>query len=257
MKRSSLMSAVYDTRPTQVLLKISLIQDCTGSRRTKHSCRNTTLIRTSISSTAIRPCSRKFWISTARVSFIAPMMCVVRYLKRSWRSGESMNFKSSHAAGWITKNIAKRKPIWTRWTGTILTEIAFLTWIWQCTAWSPKVLEIEIALYGENTSLKFGPLLRSLIHLAWHRLVTKIWIKGKHDSNLRFILLVFCQYCLILHESLMNCRTLLDVPMWSVLGFDHFIYFWISWLELDSFWYCVKHVSTKVSVVLVSKWHKR
>ena len=224
MKRSSLTSVAYGTRLTQVLLKIFLIQDCTGSQRTKLSCRNTTLMQTSISSTAIRRCSRKFWISTARVSFIAPMMCVARYLKRSWRFGESMSFKSSHAAGWITKNIAKRKRIWTRWTATIPTEIACRTWIWQCTAWSPKELEIEIALYGENISLKFGPLLRSLIHLAWHRLVTKIWIKEKHDSNLRFILLVYCQYCLILHESLMDWRTLLDAPMWYVLGFDHFIF---------------------------------
>lgn len=37
--------------------------------------------------------------------------------------------------------------------------------------------------------------------------------KRKHDCNLRFISPVYCQYCLILHESLMNFRTLLDVPM--------------------------------------------
>ena len=224
MKRSWLMSVVYGTRPTQVLLKISLIQDCTGSQKIKHSCRSTTPIRTSISSTAIRQCSRKFWISTARENFTAPMMCVARYSKRSWRSGELMSFKSNHAAGWIIKNIEKRKRIWIRWTAMILTEIAFLTWTWQFTAWSPKALGIEIVLFGENISLKFGPHSRSLILRAWLRLVTKICMKEKHDSNLRFISLVYCQYCLILHESLMNCRTRLDVPMWCVLSLDHFIY---------------------------------
>lgn len=177
MKRSWSTLVEYGTRRTRVLLKISLIQDCTGSQKTKPSCRNTTPIRTSISSTAIRPCSRKFWISTAPENFTAPMMCVARYLKRSWRSGELTSFKSNHAAGWIIKSIAKRKRIWIRWTAMILTEIASLTWTWQCTDLSPKALGIEIALYGRNISLKFGPHSRSLIHRAWLRLVTKIYIK--------------------------------------------------------------------------------
>lgn len=41
----------------------------------------------------------------------------------------------------------------------------------------------------------------------------RFFTKEKHGSNLRFILLVYCQYCSILHESLMNYRTLLDASM--------------------------------------------